>query len=228
MVDACVVLPTINEADNIAILIPALHYYLSSVPHEIVVVDDASTDGTPKVASELGAFVIERPMRLGLGSAIHAGVMHCIKSNALVAVVMDADLQHPPIAVPKLIKACVGGSDVCVGVRVGRESLPPHRRLVSRVAEFLGELAYGDGVPDLMSGFFAINLVTMRDYVMAFKPTPRNYKYLLEFLLFLKRHGVVPRTAAIPYRQLGRLSGSSKMGIGEIMTYLTTVLKHML
>ena len=157
-----------------------------------------------------------------------AGVMLCLRATARVALVRHLFLRHPPITVPRLIKACLGGSDVCVGVRVGRESLPIHRRLVSRVAEFLGELAYGDGVPDLMSGFFAINLGTMRDYLVAFKPTPRNYKYLLEFLLFLKRRGVTPRVANIPYRQLGRLSGSSKMGIGEVMTYLTTVLKHML
>ena len=223
----CVVLPTINEAANLVALIPALHYFLSNIEHTLVVVDDASTDGTPKVASELGAYVIERPARLGLGSAIHDGIMNCIKLNTCISVVMDADLQHPPSVVPELVNAC-SSNDVCIGVRTNRYALPAYRRLISRVAEYIGELVYGDGIPDLMSGFFAINLETMRDYILDFKPTPRNYKYLLEFLLYLKRLGAKPRVATIPYTQLTRVNGTSKMGIREIITFLKVMTREAL
>ncbi len=220
----CVVLPTINEADNIVIIIPALRFYLRGLDHGVVVVDDGSTDGTPTLAAELGAYVIERGRRLGLGSAIHAGLTYCVGGGFDAGVVMDADLQHPPRVVPTLVSEC-SRADICIGVRVGRDSLPFYRRVVSSAAEWLAKLAYGDGITDLMSGFFAVNLNTMGKYIAGFTPTPRNYKYLLEFLMYLRRIGASPRISQVPYRQLARVNGASKMGLGEVITYFMTVMR---
>ncbi|MDX1503432.1 MAG: glycosyltransferase, partial [Thermoanaerobaculia bacterium] len=112
-----VVLPTYNEARNIRTVIAATQVALRSHPdHEILVVDDDSPDGTWRTVDELSAadpriHCYRRLARHGLASAILEGLS---MASGAALVVMDADLQHDPAAIPLLVGA-VAGADIAVG-----------------------------------------------------------------------------------------------------------------
>lgn len=125
-VDTCVVLPTINEAENLKVLLPRLNDVLTGYDWFMVVVDDGSTDGTQDIVNDFAGStgrvkLIERGgTRLGLGSAIKTGIRACMDMGAKSIVVMDADLQHPPEVVPNLVKSVLGGVDLAIASRYVR------------------------------------------------------------------------------------------------------------
>ena len=101
-----VVVPTYREADNLPLLVPQITAALQSWPHEIIIVDDDSNDGTDQVVatlSEQGHAVrlIVRTDQRGLSSAVLRGFFEA-KGNVLVC--MDADLSHPPEILPRMIE----------------------------------------------------------------------------------------------------------------------------
>ena len=99
------VLGTIDEAAGLRLLLPALR----SVVREIVVVDDDSRDASRTVARAAGAVVVERPRRLGIGSAVYAGV--AAASEPAIATI-DADLSHPPLALADAHERLAAGWDI--------------------------------------------------------------------------------------------------------------------
>jgi glycosyltransferase involved in cell wall biosynthesis len=102
-----IIVPTLNEAENLPELCQRIGAALSGTPHEIVIVDDNSRDGTPGVCGELSK---KHPLRLlirekpvgGLSGAVLHGIDN---STGRIIVVMDADLQHPPEKIPELLAA---------------------------------------------------------------------------------------------------------------------------
>src|SRR5262245_61211516 len=138
--DTLVVLPTYDEADNIA---EVLRRVRSVVPGaDILVVDDASPDGTAGVARAVGAElgrveVLVRAAKLGLGSAYRDGFTHGLRYGYRVLVEMDSDLSHDPAALPGLLGAIEAGADLAIGSRyVGGGSTPRwpiSRRALSRL-----------------------------------------------------------------------------------------------
>ena len=140
---------TIDEAPCLRVLVPALR----AVVREIVVVDDASRDGSAAIARAGGAVVVTRPRRLGIGSAVYAGVA---QASEPVIATLDADLSHPPHVLAGAYERLLEGYDV---VRFSR-FLPgaewqtrPGRRLV--VALFGRVLAAAFRLPltDPTNGF---------------------------------------------------------------------------
>lgn len=96
---------TIDEAPALRVLLPGLR----AVVREIVVVDDASRDGSAEIARAAGAVVVTRPRRLGIGSAVYAGVAQA--SEPAIAT-LDADLSHPPDALAGAYERLAQGYDV--------------------------------------------------------------------------------------------------------------------
>ncbi|MBV8879780.1 MAG: glycosyltransferase, partial [Planctomycetaceae bacterium] len=116
---ASVVVPTYNEAQNLPELVRRICASLPSV--EVVVVDDASKDGTADVARELGKSfpvkVVERVNERGLSTAVLRGLREAQND---ICVVMDADLSHPPESIPRMVRAIQDGAEVVVGSRYVR------------------------------------------------------------------------------------------------------------
>jgi len=112
-------LATYNEAENVRPLILAIR---EAVPHaHVVVIDDASPDGTAKVVDELmrelsGVFLIQRPGKLGLGTAVVRAMQYAIDHGYDLYVNMDADFSHPPRFIPALL-AGMTRVDVMIGSR---------------------------------------------------------------------------------------------------------------
>jgi dolichol-phosphate mannosyltransferase len=215
-----VVLPTYNERDTLPVLLRRFGDVASRwrLDCEAVVVDDSSPDGTAEEAARLGeelrgalsVTVVTRPGKAGLASAVLEGIR---QGRGDVIVVMDADLSHPPEAVPGLLRAVAAGADVAVGSRYtaggGVERWPVWRRVLSWGATWLARRLLRVPVRDPMSGFFAARRSVFEG--MRFEGV--GYKLLLEILV--RRKGM--RVSEVPYRFADRAGGRSKLNLKEVL-----------
>jgi len=201
-----VILPTYNEARNIKALITEIRNHLDNP--EIIVVDDNSPDGTAAIAKKAGAKVLIRKKKLGLSSAIWAGIR---KSSGTTLCIMDADMSHPPEVLPKMI-SLLGKHDLVIGSRLakggGVKRWPAHRRIISQVATSMARVLVD--ARDPMSGFF----VMKRDVAKDLDIQSQGYKILLEILV-KKR----PSFREVPYIFENRVHGSSKLNTMEYVKY---------
>ena len=115
-----VVLPTFNEAANIGRVLRRVRNVVPTA--DVLVVDDASPDGTAEIARSLGAElggidVLARSGKLGLGSAYRDGFADGLRRGYQILVEMDSDLSHDPDALPALLDAVQHGADLAVGSR---------------------------------------------------------------------------------------------------------------
>jgi dolichol-phosphate mannosyltransferase len=208
-----VVVPTFNERESLPRLAEELFRALdgAGIRGELVVVDDDSPDGTAEAALGIAGRhpvkVLVRKGRSGLSSAVLEGVA---ASSAPVVCVMDADLSHPPEAVPLLYFEVASGADIAVGSRLveggGVEDWPLGRRLISRGATLLARPL--TPVHDPMSGFFCFR----RTIISGARLEPGGYKILLEILA---RCDIV-RAVEVPYMFRDRRFGKSKLS-GRVM-----------
>jgi glycosyltransferase involved in cell wall biosynthesis len=155
--DLLVVLPALNEAGNLGDVIPELRRaWPASV---VLVVDDASSDGTAMVARAQGALAVSLPFRLGYGGAVQAGIKYGLRRGFNVVVTFDADGQHDPADVGPLVDAVRGGADVAIGSRAlspGSYRGGIARRLGRSLFGLLARLLTGLELTDPTSGLKAL------------------------------------------------------------------------
>lgn len=220
-----VVIPTYNEAENVPVLLERLAGILSAagVEHEVIVVDDDSPDRTWQVAESLRArFPHVRVIRRtsserGLAPAVVEGWR---AAQGELLGVMDADLQHPPEVLTKLLEAFADpGVDLAIASRYtlnGRSrGLSPIRKWLSRGASNLAQAvlpAAAHGVTDPMSGYFMLR----RRVVEQVELRPKGYKILLEVL----GRGRYRRVVDVPFEFGRRTRGESKLGANVMRDYL--------
>src|ERR1700675_1519264 len=183
------VVPTLNEAGNIETLLGRVQTALDplSIPYEVIVVDDGSTDGTAEMvrarsASDGRIRLISRQNQRGLAGAIVHGWRH---SGASLLGVIDADLQHPPELLPALLEAMCKGCDIAIASRYagkdGVQGWNPVRAAISRVSTLAAlplqrrELR----IEDPMSGFFIVR----REAIEGLSFETKGFKLLLEILV---------------------------------------------
>jgi dolichol-phosphate mannosyltransferase len=157
-----VVTPTYNERDTISAF--ATQILELGENYDLIVVDDASPDGTGELADELAATfpgrirVVHRAGKLGYGSAYIEGFKVALQSEAVVIATMDADLSHEPAALPRMVSAL--RTEEC-GVVVGSRYLkgseirdwPLRRQVISRLGGFYVRVMLGIKLADPTSGF---------------------------------------------------------------------------
>jgi dolichol-phosphate mannosyltransferase len=195
--------------------VPRLASALVGRTWELIIVDDGSPDGTADLAESYAdvhpVVVVRRPGKAGLASAVLAGFA---KARGDVLVVMDADLSHPPEAVPRLVAAIGDGADLAVGSRYvaggGTEDWPLKRRIVSRAACLIGNVLVP--IRDCTSGFFAIR----KSALEGVKLNPIGFKIGFEVMA----RGRYRKAVEIPYVFRDRELGKSKFGRREIGQYL--------
>lgn len=219
------VLATINERKNLDEILAGLDG-ATPADREVIVVDDGSTDGTRELLQEAARrdprvrFLFhDRPQ-----TTVFAHLAGLRAARGRYAIIMDADLQHPVEALPRLLRALEQGNDVAVASRYlpggATGERAPFRGLVSRVAAFLASMALSNarGLSDPMSGFFGVR----RDAVELPPPSTRGYKVLLFVLAASPRL----RIAEVPYVFGARTRGESKVvsGFGFIRVYLNELL----
>ena len=223
-----VVIPTYQEVGNVE---EVLRRSRAALPGgEVLIVDDGSPDGTAdraeEVAEELGGVsVLRRQSKDGLGAAYRAGFAWGIDRGFEVLIEMDADLQHDPAALPRLVGAIEAGAELAIGSRyVPGGSIPSwswHRRALSRYGNRYAAFVLGLPVADATSGFRAYHAHTLRLLdTSAFRADGNGFQ--IETAYRISRAG--GRIAEVPISFADRAVGESKMSwkiVAEALVLVT-------
>lgn len=217
MIQFSIVVPTLNESENVDLLLTQI--FAQDLPpdtFEVIIVDDGSTDGTPdkvRLWDRHNVHLIERREKPDLIGSILTGAA-AAKSNIIV--VMDADLSHPPERLSALVAPIINGThDIAVGSRYiaggSTKNWPLHRQLLSRAGNWAARPICD--VADATSGFFAFR----RELAANIPDQAYGYKILLELLM--ANHGKI-RVIEIPICFHDRIRGSSKLSLTHQQAYI--------
>lgn len=217
-----IIVPTYREAQNIPILTRRVFETLRSadIPAEMIFVDDNSRDGTEAAVAELArefpVKLITRTDERGLSSAVVRGFLEA-KHDILLC--MDADLSHPPEALPSVMAPIVEGrADFCIGSRYTaggktKEDWGFLRQINSQVATLLARPL--TSAKDPMAGFFCLDRQTLAS-AQAAGLNPIGYKIGLEILIKAR----CKRVMEVPIEFSDRLHGKSKLTLRQQLEYL--------
>jgi dolichol-phosphate mannosyltransferase len=212
------VIPTLREAENLRGLLAHVRAVLDPVgiDYEILVVDDDSRDGTEEIVSAIArqdtrVRLLVRKGERGLSGAVLYGWRH---TDAAILGVMDADLQHPPELLPKLLSAILAGHDLAIGSRytAGGQlgAWNPVRKLLSTLAVWATWPIQRPGVRahDPMTGFFMLR----RECIDGITFQPSGFKLLLEILVRGRLRSVAEIPLAFGLRAQGASKANFKVG----------------
>ncbi|MEE9424786.1 MAG: glycosyltransferase family 2 protein [Methylococcales bacterium] len=164
-----IVLPCLNEAPNLAKLLPKLKAAYPDA--EVIVVNDGSDDDSAQVASDLGAKVITHAYRMGNGAAIKTGARNATGS---IIVFMDSDGQHDPADIARLIAKLDEGYEMAVGARRVGTHASFLRRIANAFYNRLASYMVGHQIDDLTSGFRAARTRHFRKFLYLL---PNGFSY---------------------------------------------------
>lgn len=210
-----VVTPTYNERDNLEHFVEAVHAVMPEA--HVLVVDDASPDGTGQIADRLAGSdprvsVLHRSGKLGIGSAYLDGFRHGLREGYELLVQMDTDMSHDPRYLPDMLAAIERGADVVLGSRNiaggGVEGWGPGRHFLSKGGSIYSRTILGLPVRDLTGGFKmwrrevleAIDLGAVRS---------EGYSFQIEMTWRAIQKGF--RVREVPIVFVDRRAGQSKM-----------------
>jgi dolichol-phosphate mannosyltransferase len=234
--DLSIVIPTFNERHNVVPLLRRIGRAVHHIPHEILVVDDDSPDGTAQCAAAYArehptVGIVPRIGRRGLASAIQEGID---VSRGIAVAWLDADLSMPPETIPTLYAALDRADFVVASRYVGggadeRHDVPVHR-LSSRLLNAWLRLLLGREVTDYTSGF----VCAKRALLAQLRLQGQHGEYCIDLLHRAKKQGCT--ITEVPYRNGARHSGESKTAttLGQllrrgrryVMTGLRLVAQH--
>jgi dolichol-phosphate mannosyltransferase len=211
-------LPTYNERDNVEPMVRSLADVAAGLRHEtrILVIDDASPDGTGEVADRLAAeldfvAVLHRPRKDGLGPAYIAGFRWALAAGAELVVEMDCDFSHDPADVARLT-AAAEAADLVLGSRYvaggDTQRWSALRRTVSRAGSTYARVLLDVDVRDLTGGFKCYRRRVLETIGIE-RITSRGYAFQIETTYRAIRRGF--RVVEIPITFVERTRGGSKM-----------------
>jgi dolichol-phosphate mannosyltransferase len=224
---AVVLLPTFNEVENLARIVPAI---LAAAPVDVWILDDNSPDGTGKIADTLSQNdgrirVTHRKERQGLGRAYLDGFRHALAAGYERIIEMDADFSHPPHYLPDLLRLAEQ-YDLVLGSRWikggGVKNWPLKRRLISRGGSFYARTILGVPIRDLTGGFKcfrrttleAIDLDSVRttgyafQIEMTYRAIKKGFRVIETPIIFVEReHGTSKMSGRIVVEAVLRVPG---------------------
>jgi dolichol-phosphate mannosyltransferase len=210
-----VITPTFNERDNLE---PFLKGVSQEVPSaHVLVVDDASPDGTGQLADQWAArderiHVLHRPGKLGLGSAYLCGFRWALDRDYTVIFEMDTDLSHDPRHMPSFLRAIGEGADAVIGSRNvpggGVAGWGLGRHLLSKGGSLYSRLILGLSVRDLTSGYKAFQRRVLENIDLdAVRSEGYAFQVELTYRALLKGY----RVEEVPILFVDRRAGESKL-----------------
>ncbi|RPB23022.1 nucleotide-diphospho-sugar transferase [Terfezia boudieri ATCC MYA-4762] len=226
-----IILPTYNERTNLPIITSLIATTLDSanLSWELLIIDDASPDGTQAIAHELiGAYgsqkikLYPRMGKLGLGTAYVHGLQF---ATGNFVIIMDADFSHHPKFIPKFIQMQKSKNyDIVTGTRYagdgGVYGWDFKRKLVSRGANLFASVVLRPGVSDL-TGSFRLYKKSVLERVIR-ETESKGYTFQMEMMVRAKAAGY--SVAEVPISFVDRIYGDSKLGGDEIVEYAKGVM----
>ena len=223
--ELCVVVPVLNERDNVGPLVEAVRHVLDGIAWEIMFVDDDSRDGTRDAIAAIARTdsrirMIHRVGRRGLSSAFIEGAQ---ASFAPSVAAMDGDMQHDEAVLPRMLAALKGedgkpGADIAIGSRYvpggGIGEWDARRAGMSNFATKLGQMVLKTEVADPMSGFFMLRREVFDEALRNLSAI--GFKILLDIIASLP---TPPRIVELPFQFRTRVAGESKLDAGVMRDY---------
>jgi glycosyltransferase involved in cell wall biosynthesis len=206
-----IVIPAYNEEAVIGQVLDALQAHH---PYEIIVVDDCSTDNTIAIARSHGAIVVRHPYNLGNGAAVKSGIR---AATGDIIVLMDADGQHPPADIPRLV-SYIGDYDMVVGARAAASESALYRDVANRVFNTYASYIVGYPIPDLTSGFRALKAPLIRRFLYLL---PNGYSYPSTITIAMFRSGF--RVRYEPIISPARVGVSKVKPLKDGLRFLLTI-----
>ena len=185
-----VVIPAYQAARTIHAVVARTRATLPSA--HVIVVDDGSTDGTAAAVRDVA---LRHDTNLGKGAALRDGIREAITRGAAVVVTLDADGQHPPEDIVRLLAPIADGSaDLVLGSRERSQTMPFGRRLTNWLSARLTTRIGGQSVSDAQTGFRAFT----RAVAERVRPAGDRYEYETAFLLDALRAGFRVASVTVP------------------------------
>jgi dolichol-phosphate mannosyltransferase len=202
-----------NEHDNIGLLLDRIVEELPNA--DILVVDDSSPDGTWDVIIEksktyMQIIPVQRPRKLGIGSAHKYALLFAIRENYETLITMDADFSHDPKYLPALLRAhgeniFVTGSRYCEG---GSSDYKGYRNIISRLGNIAARLALGVRLRELTTYFRVFDVKSLRRLPLR-RVNADGYSYGVQLIYYLRKRGV--DLQEVPIHFVDRTRGASKI-----------------
>lgn len=176
-----IIIPAKNEAESLRNLLPTLEKLPISA--EVIVVNDGSTDNTASIVRESFARLITHPYSMGNGAAIKAGAR---AATGDVLITMDADGQHDPSEIKKLLEKMDEGYEMVIGARAYKSQAGKRRWLGNQIYNFIASLVVGKKIKDLTSGFRAVSADKFKDFLYLL---PNGFSYPTTITMAFFRSG---------------------------------------
>lgn len=207
-----IIIPSYNEEGNIDLLFNELKSSLGDINHEIIFIDDGSTDGTLDAIRSLSAMhpsvsYISFSRNFGHQQALRAGLD---SANGECVISLDADLQHPPKVIPRLIEAWRKGDDIVLTKRIDRTATPFLKRVSSRLYYALMRSVFGVSMVSGAADFRLLDRAAV-DALKQFKDPIPFYRGFMGLVGF--------RQSVIEYEPDDRHSGASKYTLRKMASF---------
>lgn len=210
-----ITIPTYNEAENIVNIInELLSIKLADIENDILVIDDNSVDGTSQLVKAINSnrvHVIDRPSKMGLGTAYLTGFKYAIEKNYDYVFEMDADFSHDPKAIPEFLKK-IENYDLVIGSRyihgIAVVNWPLSRLMISIGASYYTRLVTFLPVKDVTAGFMCYRVSALKQLNLD-EVKSNGYSFQIEMKFRMWKKGF--KLVEIPIVFIDRRAGVSKM-----------------
>lgn len=212
----CVTIPAYNEEETVGRVVEECKDILTAAgyDHDILVINDGSTDDTAAVAEKAGATVISHHTNRGLGNTFAMGLRRAIDTKADIIVNIDADGQYRTEDMRDLIAAVEHGADMALGVRAvfSLDHMPPGKKVGNKIGSLVTSILSGFWVQDAQSGFRAMT----RELALNLNLSG-GYTYVQETLIQAAHKGFT--IEQVPIQFYAREAGDSRL-IGSLPQYI--------
>jgi glycosyltransferase involved in cell wall biosynthesis len=201
-----IIIPAYNEEQSLPAVLKELAE--QTPEYDVLVVSDGSIDRTATIARDAGVHVAELPFNLGIGGALRTGFSYAVRKEYDQAVQFDADGQHDPLAVAKLLAPLATGADMVIGSRFAQGGAVTYevsamRRRAMKLLQRLVHRLVGQEFTDTSSGFRAFSRSMLEFFAVTY---PVEYMDSVEALVLACNAGF--KVEEVPVNMRGRTGGA--------------------